>query len=179
MERGKGKAKGKGELERGEEDKSGMRSGVCAACEVREVRGFDGEQEEAGLYRFEGRSRHEAYSTVDHGLSATIRKLLRDGRGGRIVLDAIERRGGRGIRSGFDLGFDAVGRFFPLLANESKRVVCGPTQSRGRVRFQSDRMRFVNTSVSDRTEESWQRPPGKQVSHRVEERNQSSCHVPW
>jgi hypothetical protein len=66
-----------------------------------------------------------------------------------MVFEEIERRGGRGAESGFEFVVDDATCF--LLANELSRVVCCPTQSRGRVRFQSVMTRFVKVSESPTT----------------------------
>ena len=89
----------------------------------------------------------ERYLTVDQGLSETISND-REGRGGRIVFDERGRKGGR--ESAFFE--EAEARDFFWEAKESKSVVCGPTQSRGRVRLQSDKIRFVKRSKSETTE---------------------------
>lgn len=102
-----------------------------------------------GFERFEGRS--ERYSTVDQGLFETILNSLVAGffvvgRGGSIVFEEIERRGGRGEAS--DFGFDEAEAscFLLEVEKESKRVDCCLTQSRGRVRFQSAMILFVKVS---------------------------------
>lgn len=89
----------------------------------------------------------ERYLTVDQGLSETISND-REGRGGRIVFDERGRKGGRES----DFFAEEATRDFFWDAKESNRVVWGPTQSRGRVRFQSDKIRFVKRSKSETTE---------------------------